>query len=61
LNLDEKTYDIKELIIGKNVPHNNVIYYITSGECRERLHKYTEDDVEKGHAMKLKSGTFACL
>lgn len=61
VKLEEKTFNEGELIKGKGGAHNNLVYYVSRGEVRERLHEYNEADVEKGHSLKLKTGSFACL
>ena len=61
IRIAEQTYAANDMIVKQGSPHNNCIYFVKSGEVRERLQEYKQDDVGKGHSLKLKSGNFACL
>lgn len=37
-----------DLIVKKGIPGNNFIYYVTSGEVRERLDELNTKDVYEG-------------
>ena len=48
---EEQVYSCNDLIMKKGSPHNNSIWYVSSGEARERITEYDPKKVDEGNSL----------